>query len=600
MPKVYTTESIIERFKLKNRHNFDYSKVDYKGMSIPVTVICPIHNDIMLTPSQLLRNVGCPKCTNDKLTRLRTNKENFIKESNEVHQNKYDYSKVDYKGVTTKVKIICPVHGEFWQTPRVHLMGCGCPKCGFERQNDATRLTTEEFITRANKIQGNKYDYSKVEYVDYMTKVCIICPEHGEFWQTPNKHLLGQGCPKCGNTKKLTLTEFIERSRKIHMDKYDYSKVRYVNNGTKVCIICPEHGEFYQTPHNHLIGHGCPKCKNNKISMSETKTTEKFITDARMIHGDKYDYSKTKYLSAKDKVCIICPEHGEFWQEASSHLSGCGCPKCNHIISKAEIEIAEYVRSLYDGEVITNCRNMLTEHKELDIYIPSLKVAFEYDGMIWHSDRYRVDANYHLNKTEECLKQGIKLYHVFEYEWINKREIVKRKIEQILGFVNDENNILNECNIMEINEEIAKDFNEKNNLQGHFASSLYIGGFYNGKLVSVISLSRENDNEWILTRLTYNTNNDTIIKKSMNYFIDKYKPHKIEAFDDRRWVVIQTDSIYNKLGFDFAEILPPDYGYTRGQNDYINKEKLKDCHLSNDYYRIYDCGSFNYIWRRNN
>ena len=600
MPKVYTTESIIERFKLKNDHYFDYSKVDYKGMSIPVTVICPIHNDIMLTPSQLLRNVGCPKCTNDKLTQLKTNKENFIKESNEVHQNKYDYSKVDYKGVTTKVKIICPVHGEFWQTPRVHLNGCGCPKCGLERQNDATRLTTEEFIIRANKIQGNKYDYSKVEYVDYMTKVCIICPEHGEFWQTPNKHLLGQGCPKCGNTKKLTLTEFIERSRKIHTDKYDYSKVKYINNGTKVCIICPDHGEFWQTPHNHLIGHGCPKCKNNKISASETKTTEKFVLEARKVHGDKYDYSRTKYLSAKDKVCIICPEHGEFWQEASSHLSGCGCPKCNHIISKAEIEIAEYVRSLYDGEVITNCRNMLTEHKELDIYIPSLKVAFEYDGMIWHSDRYRVDANYHLKKTEECANKGIKLYHIFEYEWINRQEIVKRKIEQILGFVNDENNILNECNIMEINEEIAKDFNEKNNLQGHFASSLYIGGFYNGKLVSVISLSRENDNEWRLTRLTYNTNNDMIIKKSMNYFIDKYKPHKIEAFDDRRWVVIQTDSIYNRLGFDFAEILPPDYGYTKGQNDYINKEKLKDCHLSNDYYRIYDCGQYKYEWKNVN
>ena len=600
MPKIYTTESIIERFKLKNSHDFDYSKVVYKAMSIPVTVICPIHNDIMLTPSQLLRNVGCPKCTNDKLTQLRTNKESFIKESNEVHQCKYDYSGVDYKGVTTKVKIICPIHGEFWQAPRIHLKGCGCPKCGFERQNDATRLTTEEFIIRANKIQGNKYDYSKVEYVDYNTKVCIICPEHGEFYQTPNKHLLGQGCPKCGNTKKLSLTEFIERSRKIHGNKYDYSKARYVNNGTKVCIICPIHGEFWQTPHNHLIGRGCNKCKNNKISVSETKTTEKFVLEARKVHGDKYDYSRTKYLSAKDKVCIICPEHGEFWQEASSHLSGCGCPKCNHIISKAEMDIVDFIKGKHKIEVITNNRNILTGHKELDIYIPSLKIAFEYDGMIWHSDRFRIDSNYHLNKTEECLKQGIKLYHVFEYEWINKREIVKRKIEQILGFVNDENNILNECNIMEINEEIAKDFNEKNNLQGHFASSLYIGGFYNGKLVSVISLSRENDNEWRLTRLTYSTNNDTIIKKSMNYFIDKYKPHKIEAFDDRRWVVIQTDSIYNRLGFDFAEILPPDYGYTKGQNDYINKEKLKDCRLSNDYYRIYDCGQYKYEWRNVN
>ena len=458
MPKVYTTESIIERFKLKNRHDFDYSKVDYKGMNIPVTVICPIHNDIMLTPSQLLRNVGCPKCTNDKLTQLKTNKENFIKESNEVHQNKYDYSKVDYKGATTKVKIICPVHGEFWQTP-----------------------------------------------------------------------------------------------------------------------------------HNHLIGHGCPKCKNNKISASETKTTEKFVLEARKVHGDKYDYSRTKYLSAKDKVCIICPEHGEFWQEASSHLSGCGCPKCNHIISKAEIEIAEYVRSLYDGEVTTNCRNMLTEHKELDIYIPSLKVAFEYDGMIWHSDRYRVDANYHLKKTEECANKGIKLYHIFEYEWINRQEIVKDKIKHIIGVNYNEYNHNSDYKIIKINEEEAKEFNERYNLQGHIISSLYIGMYRNNELKSMLSLQKENNNKWRVVRFTDNVNNNLIVNSIINYFIDKYKPNKIEAYEDRRWVANSNDSIYRRNGFELVDIIPPDYGYTKGQNDY--------CHLSNDYYRIYDCGQYKYEWK---
>lgn len=600
MPKIYTTESIIERFKLKNSHDFDYSKVVYKAMSIPVTVICPIHNDIMLTPSQLLRNVGCPKCTNDKLTQLRTNKESFIKESNEVHQCKYDYSGVDYKGVTTKVKIICPIHGEFWQAPRIHLKGCGCPKCGFERQNDATRLTTEEFIIRANKIQGNKYDYSKVEYVDYNTKVCIICPEHGEFWQTPNKHLLGQGCPKCGNTKKLSLTEFIERSRKIHGNKYDYSKARYVNNGTKVCIICPIHGEFWQTPHNHLIGRGCNKCKNNKISVSETKTTEKFVLEARKVHGDKYDYSKTEYLSAKDKVCIVCPEHGDFWQEASSHISGCGCPKCNHIISKAETEIAEYVRSLYDGEVITNCRNMLAEHKELDIYIPSLKVAFEYDGMIWHSDRYRVDANYHLKKTEECANKGIKLYHIFEYEWINRQEIVKDKIKHIIGVNYNEYNHTGDYKIIKVNEEEAKEFNERYNLQGHITSSLYIGMHYNNELKSMLSLQKETDNKWKIVRFTNSVNNNFIVNIIIDYFIDKYNPNKIEAYEDRRWVADPNDGIYCRMGFEFVDTIPPDYSYTKGQNDYINKEKLKDCRLSNDYYRIYDCGQYKYEWRNVN
>lgn len=601
MPKIYTTESIVERFKLKNRHGFDYSKVDYKGMGIPVTVICPIHGDIELTPSQILRNVGCPECTNDKLTQLRTNKNDFIRDAIGVHQDKYDYSKVEYKGVTEKVCIICPKHGEFWQSPRIHLRGCGCPICGSVKQNDATRLTKNDFVQKAREIHGCKYDYSKVNYINNLTKVCINCAEHGEFWQTPNKHLLGQGCPICGGTKRLTTEEFIRKAREIHGDKYDYSKVEYINNSTKVCIICPEHGEFLQTPHNHLIGHDCPKCKNKKISNSETKTTEKFISEAREIHGDKYDYSRTKYLSAKDKILILCPEHGEFWQEASSHLSGCGCPKCNHIISKAEMEITDFIKSSHEIEVITNNRNMLTGHKELDIYIPSLKIAFEYDGMVWHSDRFKIDSNYHLNKTEECLKQGIKLYHIFEYEWMNKREIVKRKIERILGVNDSKITNINECDIIEIDGETAESFNEKNNLQGHFVSSLYIGGLYRNELTSVVSLSRNNNDVWRITRLTCNVNDDTIIKKIIEYFINRYQPSEIEAFDDRRWVGDKSESIYNKLGFEFVETLPPDYAYTKRPYDYITSDETEWYQFNNDgYYRIYDCGRFKYQWKSNN
>ena len=110
-------------------------------------------------------------------------------------------------------------------------------------------LTTQEFIERARKVHGDKYDYSKVEYVNNRVKLCIICPIHGEFWQTPNAHLNGQGCSMCGRisqTKKRALSKetFITKARKVHGDKYDYSKVEYVNNRTKVCIICKKHGEF--------------------------------------------------------------------------------------------------------------------------------------------------------------------------------------------------------------------------------------------------------------------------------------------------------------------------------------------------------------------
>ena len=204
------------------------------------------------------------------------------------------------------------------------------------------QLTTNQFIEKARKIHGEKYDYSKVEYKKSCEKVCIICPIHGEFWQTPNEHLSGYGCRKCGiehNKLKQTfsLETFIERAKKVHGDKYDYSKSEYKGALTKTCIICHEkdkngveHGEFWQTPANHVNEHkGCPKCGLKSIWDKRGRvTTEDFVNRAREVHGDKYNYSKVEYAGDKTKVCIICSEHGEFWQTPYKHLSGQGCPEC--------------------------------------------------------------------------------------------------------------------------------------------------------------------------------------------------------------------------------------------------------------------------------
>ena len=128
--------------------------------------------------------------------------------------------------------------------------------------------------------------------------------------------------------RKLSNYDFIEKAIQVHGDKYDYSKVEYINAQTKVCIICPEHGEFYQKPYNHLNGNGCPFCAKHKWN------TDSFINEAKRIHGDKYDYSKTKFKNTREKVCIICHdldrhgnEIGEFWQYPLTHLNGCGCER---------------------------------------------------------------------------------------------------------------------------------------------------------------------------------------------------------------------------------------------------------------------------------
>ena len=195
--------------------------------------------------------------------------EDFIKKSQTVHGSLYDYSLVVYKNTTTKVKILCPIHGIFEQRPIDHYRGSGCPYCG-----GVARMTTQTFIEKARQVHGDKYDYSKVEYVNNKTKVCIICHEkdilgheHGEFWQRPNDHLSGYGCAKCNNEYKPTTKEWVELATYIHEGKYDYSKVEYINANTKVCIICPVHGEFWMTPLNHIHNKCCcPKCNSIKKS----------------------------------------------------------------------------------------------------------------------------------------------------------------------------------------------------------------------------------------------------------------------------------------------------------------------------------------------
>lgn len=250
------TDFFISKCKEIYGNRYDYSKVEYVHSKENVCIICPEHGEFWMTPNAHLRGHRCPKCFGTP----KKTKEQFIEEARNVHGDKYDYRKVVYEGTDVKVCIICPEHGEFWQSPYCHLKGDQCPAC-----SKVQRITHDIFIERCTKIHHGKYDYSKVKFEHVKKHVCIICPKHGEFWQKPGIHLRGYGCPICGGSKRLTNEEFIEKAKHVHEDKYDYSKVQYKNTSTKVCIICPEHGEFWQTPNSHLYGAGCPTCPESKM-----------------------------------------------------------------------------------------------------------------------------------------------------------------------------------------------------------------------------------------------------------------------------------------------------------------------------------------------
>ena len=186
--------------------------------------------------------------------------EEFIKDAIRIHEQKYDYSLVKYINNQIKIKIICKEHGEFLQSPNAHLSPQNCPICNIFNSIQRHTLTTEEFIQKAISIHSNKYDYSLVKYIGSNKKVKIICKEHGEFLQSPNSHLVGQGCSSCVGLSIPTTEEFIQKAVIVHGDRYDYSLVNYVNAKTKIKIICQKHKEFKQVPNSHLKGHGCPSC----------------------------------------------------------------------------------------------------------------------------------------------------------------------------------------------------------------------------------------------------------------------------------------------------------------------------------------------------
>lgn len=323
-----TTELFIKRANEVHNGKYDYSKSVYKNNSTYVTIICPEHGEFQQTPAAHWKGAGCPFCAGN----LKMTKDEFITRAKKVHDDAYDYSKVDYSGIDNKVKIVCRKHNyEFEQTPNNHLHGQGCPICGNQKIGDKLRGNTEDFIAKAREVHGDKYDYSKVKYKKANEKVTIICRKHNyEFEQTPNSHLGGCGCPICSGVYRMPKDEFIAKAKEIHGDKYDYSKINYKNLTTKVVITCPDHGDFEQTPHKHLSGSGCKECGHIKLwDTRGRRTTEWFIEKAKEIHGDKYDYSKVNYIDCKTNVKIICKEHGEFEQTPESHLKGCGCPICN-------------------------------------------------------------------------------------------------------------------------------------------------------------------------------------------------------------------------------------------------------------------------------
>lgn len=386
--------------------------------------------------------------------RKKTTTDEFINMSKEVEMHNgrnYIYLKTKYVNSNTPVTITCPIHGDFTQLPYVHLRGHGCPECAKERIRKKKRSCTRDFIEKSKKViahKGKGYIYSETNYKGSNTKVCVVCPKHGRFYVTPNNHLKGRGCPKCGRERSAasnlsSTDEFIEKARQKHNGKYDYSNVKYVNNHTKICIVCPRHGEFWQFPYIHLQRHGCPECAKERRSEKLSSHNECFVLKAQSIHkAEKYDYSNVNYINARTPVSIICPVHGVFRQIPRDHLQGHGCPKCNrsNLERKTEMFLSQH-KIRYEcqkkfGWMISDKHGKMS----LDFYLPDYNAAIECQGVQHYKAHgiYTQEIVDGIKYRDELKRKLCQKYKVAIF-YIGYNDNIKEKLNEIIRKFNSFN-----------------------------------------------------------------------------------------------------------------------------------------------------------------
>jgi hypothetical protein len=296
------------------------------------------------------------------------------------------------------------------------------------------KSNTEKFIQKAKKTHGDKYDYSKVVYTKSREPVIIICPEHGEFTQEAASHISGAGCFECGlkkrgdvNPLKKTKQDFLFAAKNLYGNKYDYSQIEYENTDTDIKIICPRHGEFFQTPYQHInMGQGCQKCGWEKSSLKQRSNTNEFIYRANIVHNNKFDYSKVNYETALIPVTIICPEHGEFNQRPADHLGGNGCPICKE--SKGERFVAQildknnikFERQKKFKDCTNDKKGPACRKLPFDFYLPDYNSIIEFDGpqhykpvsIFGGEEAFKKQQLLDMKKNEFCIKNGIRMIRI--------------------------------------------------------------------------------------------------------------------------------------------------------------------------------------------
>lgn len=437
------------------------------------------------------------------------------------------------------------------------------------------KVTTAEFIEKARAVHGDRYGYAGVEYTAARNKVEISCSLHGNFLQTPNKHLSGQGCQACGFISRglgnrKDQAHFLERAQTTHGKLYDYSKAAYTTSTALLDIVCAEHGPFRMTANCHINGQGCPACGKLRGADARSYDTSVFVQKARSVHGERYDYTNSHYRRAGTPVSIVCKKHGEFMQSPENHLQGQNCPKCaiHSGTSEFEREIMAYALTLCD-DAVANDRTQIAP-MELDVFIPSQRVGIEANGCYWHSDRKK-HKNYHRDKSLKCKEAGIRLIHITDADWNARRPQMERMIRNALGKSTDAKVNARQCEVRQVPIKEANAFLAQWHPQGAGATTVTCFGLYHAEhglcalMTFGVDAYRRNpkhvnrSEDWGKHDLCRYTTSQQVrggASKLFKHAVKELGMKEVQSFSAVDWF---SGGLYETLGFQVLEVIEPDY-----------------------------------------
>lgn len=549
--------------------------------------------------------------------------EQFIQKSKDIWGDSYTYEKCEYAGANKPVTLYCKKHCIDFQTvPLSHMYQLknrkpsGCPECGKESYTSIMIKPQEQFIAECIEKHGNKYDYSKVVYTGKECKITIICPVHGEFSQKANVHLNGHGCQQCAaelvsEQSTMSHEEFIARVKIVH-PTLDFSDTVYTKSSNRITYVCQKHGKKSAVASSVMSGRGCKQCGKERGAELAKNDTEYFISQGRKSYGDLYSYESSVYTGNKKPITVTCKTHGDFPTNAGNHMAGNGggCPKCSGINSTVEqtlIDAVGFPCELRNRKILGGL--------EIDVLYGSLGV--EVNGVYWHSTSQGKDRDYHLNKTLLAMGKGGKLVHFWDYEIIDKLEIVVSMVKSRLG--NSTKVGARNTSIIELDNSTFNAFVNTSHISGDSVCSKRYGLMYDGVLISAMGFSKsrfDKSCEWEIVRFC-NLNGYTVVggaSKLFKFFLDSVQPESVVSYADRRF---GEGEVYRKLGFEFSHSSKPNYFHIKGHKRYSRYmtqkhnlptllgdkfdsslseiENLKNC----GFHQVFDCGNNVYKWFAN-